>query len=636
MWDPRSRCGCSHLQAAYNASFRSTTQKVRSSALQRRLPVSQSSISAAVSGGIFRSKLPPVKLPEGPNLQPHLSRFVVVGIVLASVTLWAAAAASIIDARSERFEHALEQKADFARVFARHAAELLRVVDSAMQRAAPLMGRANDAELQQKMATLVRETGLSGALIIHLSLIDRDGRFVASNRMVAPTAEERVDLSDRLDVRTQLRTPSNDLFVGPTVPERLTGRESVHLSRAIRGADGTVDGLVVAAIDPGHLIHLFGHTTVGRNGEILLFGTHDGSVRAWRLGKESSLSQAPQTIPAAWRKVVDAAADGTLVGPGLSGHDDTLAAFTQIGTFPLAIAVSGSMAHEVAELGERERTTLVVAGVANLAILLGGLGLMLSMRRVQRGFVVLEKSRQKTLESIRAKDAFLAAVSHEFRTPLTTILGYAQLLSIRGDAAMAKEAATAIEANARKLSVLLERILAFAQGNDKRSSPAEIDVVALVEERVNAFQGHAIAAGLQIHTEPSAVPLPRVQTDAGALTRILDTLLSNAVKFTEQGQVEVRVRAIDRERLEITVEDTGSGISPLQALRLFQPFEQGEDVSRVHGGIGLGLAQAHRLAIGIGAALELYRSGPGGSCFRLVLPVGSATAAGEGEAAESA
>ena len=220
----------------------------------------------------------------------------------------------------------------------------------------------------------------------------------------------------------------------------------------------------------------------------------------------------------------------------------------------------------------------------------------------------------------RAKTQLLANASHELRTPLMAVLGGSELL--RDPATPADERAEhldAIERNGRQLLERIRDLLEVAELDDSGAGIAQepCSPAALLREEVAAVEPAARAKGLRVELDASS-PLPdRIETDPRRLRRALAALLDNAVRFTEAGSVRVAARCREA-RLEFSIEDTGPGISAGDRARLFQPFAQGDgSMRRRHGGLGLGLALAHRTAALLGGGIRVDTEPGRGSCFTL-------------------
>ncbi|HVK53597.1 MAG TPA: AAA family ATPase, partial [Burkholderiales bacterium] len=236
----------------------------------------------------------------------------------------------------------------------------------------------------------------------------------------------------------------------------------------------------------------------------------------------------------------------------------------------------------------------------------------------------------------KAKSVFLANMSHELRTPLTAVLGYAQIL--KGDKNLTVRQVSGLETIHQSGEYLLTLITDLLDLTKIESGKFE-----LVPNIVNLADFHQVIAsmvrvraeqkGLSFILDTSSdLPLT-VLVDEKRLRQVLLNLLGNAVKFTDKGQVRLRVRRLPSEekeaRLVFEVQDTGIGIRPDQLGRIFQPFEQVGDVQRRLGGTGLGLSISRSLIRLIGSDIRVEsRLGEGSRFwFELSLPLGDAEVA---------
>jgi signal transduction histidine kinase/CheY-like chemotaxis protein len=238
----------------------------------------------------------------------------------------------------------------------------------------------------------------------------------------------------------------------------------------------------------------------------------------------------------------------------------------------------------------------------------------------------LQLARQVAEEASQLKSEFLANTSHELRTPLTTILGSLQLVLEHGEALSFDDAefVGAALAAAQRLTSLVDNLLDLTQlerGHlDVNLEPTHI--APLLEEICALLRPTAEARQLYLNllVLPGA-DLP-VWVAPAKLRQILHNLVSNAIKFTEQGGVTVLMQAhLPSRHLRVMVQDTGIGIPADKQSRLFQPFGQADGSStRRHEGAGLGLEIARRLAELMGGELTLFSAGMNqGSTFTLSL-----------------
>jgi signal transduction histidine kinase len=230
-----------------------------------------------------------------------------------------------------------------------------------------------------------------------------------------------------------------------------------------------------------------------------------------------------------------------------------------------------------------------------------------------------------------AKTSLLATLSHELRTPLAAVEGYGELLEdeILGPlSTQQRDVIGRLRTVGRHLGALIEDILTYASLEADRVTPREgtVRVEDLIETVHPFIEPLAKEKGISFRSEVET-GLPPMHTDDARVRQILLNLLQNAVKFTEKGEVELRVYRDPRDTDVATmvyfgVRDTGIGIDDIHLQRLFRPFSQLEDVSaRRHRGTGLGLYISRRLATLLGGRVEVVSRPREGSTFTLVLPV---------------
>lgn len=223
-----------------------------------------------------------------------------------------------------------------------------------------------------------------------------------------------------------------------------------------------------------------------------------------------------------------------------------------------------------------------------------------------------------------AKSNFIGAVSHEFRTPLNAILGYAEILreGAVGPLTADQHAKLGrISDNARYLEEMVRQILASARG-DRVALVVErgpVDLAALVRGVATATESLAATKRLAIEVDvpPGATPM---MTDATKMRQILVNLLGNAIRYTDRGGVTLRVRA-DEHQVTLEVEDTGIGIAPEHLDQIFERFWQVDQTNtKLRGGTGLGLGVTRDLAKALGGDVEVESVLGRGSLFRVRLP----------------
>ena len=242
-----------------------------------------------------------------------------------------------------------------------------------------------------------------------------------------------------------------------------------------------------------------------------------------------------------------------------------------------------------------------------------------------RLYEVEQQARRQAEEANRMKDEFLALVSHELRSPLNAMLGYAAMLRRRDlDARKAEQAVEIIERSGKAQARLIDDLLDTARiiGGKLRLFVGPVNLVSVIGESVQTIQPAADAKGVSLRTDMPE-KIGQITGDPARLQQVVWNLLSNAVKFTPQGgSVEVRLKRADP-YIRITVSDTGKGISPDFMPYVFDRFQQADASSaKRYGGLGLGLALVKYLVELHGGTIKAASAGEGqGATFTVTLPV---------------
>jgi signal transduction histidine kinase len=242
-------------------------------------------------------------------------------------------------------------------------------------------------------------------------------------------------------------------------------------------------------------------------------------------------------------------------------------------------------------------------------------------------FAAAEKKYRADLEHARSADrdraAFLAAVSHELRSPLNAVLGFADVLMSEVDGPLtptAKEEVEQIRGSGAHLLELINDILEFSalESGQLRLSRGKVDLYHVATDVVREAAG--VLSGRPVSLSVTGEPGIFAHADARRVRQILQNLVGNAIKFTQQGEVRVTVVG-EGSRARVSVRDTGPGISPAERAMIFEEYRQAGDERTMRRGTGLGLAITRRLVLMHGGMIKVESELGRGSTFEVTLPL---------------
>jgi signal transduction histidine kinase len=244
----------------------------------------------------------------------------------------------------------------------------------------------------------------------------------------------------------------------------------------------------------------------------------------------------------------------------------------------------------------------------------------------------LEKQRQQIQlqnlqlqEAYRLKSQFLATMSHELRTPMNAIMGFSQILLRQYPDPLTNKQLDIVQRifnNSQNLLTMLDEVLDFSklEAGQLQLAPSEFDLTTFVPLTAEELRSLAMQKNLKLQVDVN-LKKPLIFNDRNSLRQILVNLISNAIKFTDSGEVNVKAWEPTDEKIAIAIEDTGIGIAPEHFETIFEAFRQvDQTLTRKHPGTGLGLAITHSLVKMMNGIVTVNSELGKGSIFRVEFP----------------
>jgi two-component system, cell cycle sensor histidine kinase PleC len=434
-----------------------------------------------------------------------------------------------------------------------------------------------------------------------------------------------LDLSDRDYFRAHSEALSDRVVVGRPVNNGQSGRWFLSVSRKLKDEDGDFAGVIAAVVEPLHLGEVLAQADLGTRGTATLAAA-DGTIIARSSDTERYIGQTVQEQDAGAANA--AATEDLLASPGTVSSSGEVVERSAVAGFPIRVEVRLSRSEALALWWE----DVPVYAAAMILPTLIGLVLVMVITRQQRALRHAETALQqhvtdlensqhllerRTAElghlaqdhaaaQIRAEAAlamkhrFLATVSHELRTPLNAIIGFSEMLEqeFLGPLGAREyvEYARFVREGGETLLGLINGIIELSaiEAGEYVIRKEPMDLARVVATCLKSIEAAAQVQGVTLINTISH--LPGIVADERAIRQVLLNLLANAVKFTPAGgRIEVTAEA-EPDCLRLRISDTGVGIPEAAMEHLGSLFIQGDgDLSRQHGGIGIGLALCRRL-----------------------------------------
>ena len=388
-----------------------------------------------------------------------------------------------------------------------------------------------------------------------------------------------------------------------------------------RNTEGDVAGLAIAANEVSELVEMLDRTE--RSEERLNMALALADLHVWELdyarremikaGAEDTFFDTPMTYEALYRDIYVAIdpRDRAMVEEAWRVHAEGGAAYRP--EYRVARA-------DGKEVWTESSAKLITDETGRPLRLIGAMQNITRRKRVERELV---QAKEEAEAANRAKSTFLATMSHEIRTPLNGVLGMAQAMAVEDLSEAQRDRLDVIRQSGETLLAILNDVLDLSkiEAGKLELEEGRFDISELAEGALAAFMALAEDKGVALELRVDAEAAGAYRGDSTRVRQILYNLISNALKFTEQGQVRIKVGSAGGD-LVLEVRDSGIGISPDQIGSLFQKFEQADaSTTRRYGGTGLGLAICRELAQLMGGDIEASSVAGEGAAFIVRLPL---------------
>ena len=560
-------------------------------------------------------------MPVSATLKKYLTPNVVLwgGILLVSAAL----VAVYFAARGALLQSAVEsegqQNAVLAQVIMAHTDEVISQADAVARYV-----QTNWRQIERKeVKRLADGGGRAQGAILQVVISDATGAVVWSTRDGTPA----FSIADRSSFRSLLPANHPEYFLGDPIEGKISKTPAVYLSRRLAAPDGRFVGVVVVAMDPEYLSAKFGALQSARVARISVANVDSGRIFA-RSHVNAPKGPAPQSSFATGGSFAGtpnfeharAVKAGHREGVNVTTGEPSIYGWRQSDTYPLITLVATDRKAGLGLYRQSEFNLRIAILCVIVMLYCVGLTISRTMRLQKTALSQMRDARALAEQSDSFKNEFINAISHEVRGPLTNIKGFAELWVMQQlDHETSKDYALTILRAVDHVDRVVSQLLDAEKGSAGQLQlfPSAVDIRKLISDCVHIHRAQAEKKGLVLSFHFSGDERQIIYIDGFRFAQILHNLLSNAVKFTSKGTVEVAAH-LSATRLNVSVHDSGPGIPPQYRETIFERFRQGDpELSRIHGGTGLGLNLCQTLAVLMGGTISFDSTVGAGTTFNV-------------------